>query len=81
MHTVASKDGTTIAFDRSGDGPAVILVGGAIQHRAIDPSTARLAELLSSSVHRGTTTTVGAGATAATRRRMRSSARSTTSTP
>ncbi len=48
MHTVTSKDGTTIAFDRSGEGPAVILVGGAIQHRAIDPSSARLAELLSS---------------------------------
>ncbi len=48
MNTVASKDGTPIAFDRSGNGPAVILVGGAIQHRAIDPSTARLAELLSS---------------------------------
>ena len=48
MNTVRSKDGTTIAFDRTGEGPAVILVGGAIQHRAIDPSTARLAELLSS---------------------------------
>lgn len=46
MHTVTSKDGTTIAFDRSGEGPALILVGGALQHRAIDPSTARLAELL-----------------------------------
>ena len=49
MNTVTSKDGTTIAFDRSGQGPALILVGGAIQHRAIDPSTARLAELLSPS--------------------------------
>lgn len=49
MDTVASKDGTTIAFDRRGDGPALILVGGAFQHRAIDPSTVRLAELLSSS--------------------------------
>ena len=48
MYTVASKDGTTIAFDRTGEGPAVILVGGALQHRAIDPSTTRLAELLSS---------------------------------
>ncbi len=48
MNTVTSKDGTSIAFDRSGEGAAVILVGGAIQHRAIDPSTARLAELLSS---------------------------------
>lgn len=46
MNTVASKDGTTIAFDRSGQGPALILVGGAFQHRSIDPSTARLAELL-----------------------------------
>ena len=47
MNTVASKDGTSIAFDRSGKGPALILVGGAFQHRALDPSTARLAELLS----------------------------------
>jgi pimeloyl-ACP methyl ester carboxylesterase len=46
MNSVTSKDGTTIAFDRSGEGPAIILVGGALQHRAIDPSTARLAELL-----------------------------------
>jgi pimeloyl-ACP methyl ester carboxylesterase len=46
MNTVTSKDGTTIAFDRSGEGPAIVLVGGAFQHRAIDPSTARLAELL-----------------------------------
>jgi len=28
MNQVASKDGTTIAFDRLGDGPAVILVSG-----------------------------------------------------
>jgi pimeloyl-ACP methyl ester carboxylesterase len=48
MNTVTSKDGTTIAFDKSGQGPALILVGGAIQHRAIDPNTARLAELLAS---------------------------------
>ena len=46
MDTVTSKDGTLIAFDRWGEGPAVILAGGAIQHRAIDPNTARLAELL-----------------------------------
>ena len=49
MNTVTSKDGTTIAFDRSGEGPAIVLVGGAFQHRAIDPSTARLAELLAPS--------------------------------
>ena len=47
MRTITSKDGTPIAFDRSGSGPAVILVSGAIQHRAIDPSTTRLAEHLS----------------------------------
>src|SRR5689334_21283983 len=28
MNTVTSKDGTTIAFDQSGTGPALILVGG-----------------------------------------------------
>src|SRR5215510_7573191 len=46
MDTVTSADGTTIAFDRSGSGPALVLVGGAFQHRALDPRTAQLAELL-----------------------------------
>jgi pimeloyl-ACP methyl ester carboxylesterase len=46
MDTVTSRDGTTIAFDRSGHGPGVILVGGAFQHRAFDPRTAELAERL-----------------------------------
>src|SRR6266487_4978983 len=46
MNKVSSKDGTPIAFDRSGKGPAVILVGGAFQYRAIDPRTAQLAALL-----------------------------------
>src|SRR5262245_6434008 len=46
MSTVHSDDGTTIAFDRSGDGSPVILVGGAFQHRAFDPRTARLSALL-----------------------------------
>ncbi len=46
MNKVLSKDGTPIAFDRSGKGPVVILVGGAFQHRAIDPRTAQLAALL-----------------------------------
>ncbi|MFL5589877.1 MAG: alpha/beta fold hydrolase [Ktedonobacteraceae bacterium] len=48
MNQVMSKDGTVIAFDRSGEGPAVILVGGAFQYRAIDPPTAQLAERLAS---------------------------------
>lgn len=46
METVTSADGTTIAFDRYGDGPALILVGGAFQHRAFGPE-AVLARLLS----------------------------------
>lgn len=46
MHTVQSTDGTTIGYDISGTGPVLILVGGAFQHRAIDPPTAALAGLL-----------------------------------
>jgi pimeloyl-ACP methyl ester carboxylesterase len=46
MEKVTSRDGTTIAFDRSGEGPPVILVGGAFQHRQIDPQTARLSQFL-----------------------------------
>src|SRR6266851_10450855 len=34
MRTVHSKDGTPIAFDRSGQGPALILVNGALSTRA-----------------------------------------------
>lgn len=34
MNTVQSKDGTSIAFDRSGEGPAVILVTGALGDRS-----------------------------------------------
>jgi len=45
MSTVQSKDGTAIVFDRSGDGPPVILVDGAFCYRAVGPSK-RLAELL-----------------------------------
>jgi hypothetical protein len=33
MHTVTSADGTRIAYDRYGEGPAVILVGGAMGYR------------------------------------------------
>ncbi len=32
--TVASRDGTRIAFDRSGDGPPVILVDAALHYRS-----------------------------------------------
>jgi pimeloyl-ACP methyl ester carboxylesterase len=47
MKTVTSKDGTTIAFDQSGTGPAVILVDGALQYRAFDQGMVELANLLS----------------------------------
>jgi pimeloyl-ACP methyl ester carboxylesterase len=46
VKTAISKDGTTIAFDQSGTGPAIILVTGATQFRAMDPRMAQLAELL-----------------------------------
>jgi pimeloyl-ACP methyl ester carboxylesterase len=44
--TVRSADGTAIAFDVHGDGPPLVLVGGAFQHRAIDQRTATLAQAL-----------------------------------
>jgi len=37
MPTVTSKDGTTIAYDRTGSGPALILVDGALCSRAFGP--------------------------------------------
>lgn len=38
MQKVRSRDGTSIAFDQSGDGPPVILVDGALCHRTFGPS-------------------------------------------
>jgi pimeloyl-ACP methyl ester carboxylesterase len=38
MKTVLSKDGTPIAFDRTGQGPPLILVDGALCYRASGPS-------------------------------------------
>jgi len=45
MSTVTSKDGTIIAFDQPGKGPALILVGGMFEQRAMDSETAKLAVL------------------------------------
>jgi len=42
MQTVRSKDGTTIAFDQSGSGPAMILVGGALTERSAGAPLAAL---------------------------------------
>lgn len=47
MQTVTSKDGTTIAFDKSGSGPAVILVDGALGIRGFETGLGQLAALLS----------------------------------
>ena len=43
MHHATSKDGTRIAYDKSGKGPALILVGGALAGRS---GGAELAQLL-----------------------------------
>jgi pimeloyl-ACP methyl ester carboxylesterase len=43
MDVVTSNDGTTIAFDRSGEGPPIVLVGGALSQRsAAAPLAAQL---------------------------------------
>ena len=45
MATVVSKDGTRIAYDKTGQGPALILVAGAFQDRmAMSPYAGPLAE-------------------------------------
>ncbi len=45
MDMCISADGTRIAFDRRGEGPPVILVGGALSHRRF-PHFVKLSELL-----------------------------------
>jgi pimeloyl-ACP methyl ester carboxylesterase len=47
MNSVTSEDGTRIAYDRSGEGPAVILVNGALGYRkfkTMEQVAARLSE-------------------------------------
>ncbi|WP_449600041.1 alpha/beta fold hydrolase [Paenibacillus sp. Marseille-Q9583] len=46
MHLVTSMDGTKIAYDKMGQGPALILVTGAFSYRKF-PSQVQLADLLS----------------------------------
>jgi len=45
MHTVTSRDGSRIAHDRYGEGPVVILVGGALSYRKFNKME-ELAKLL-----------------------------------
>ena len=47
--TISSKDGTVIAFDNIGDGPAVVLIHAAFGHRAGNPEFVKLAQLLATS--------------------------------
>ena len=42
MEEAISRDGTTIAFDRSGEGPPVVVVGGALGDRAAAPDLTSL---------------------------------------
>ncbi|MEU4768530.1 hypothetical protein AB0H12_35315 [Actinosynnema sp. NPDC023794] len=44
MKTVTSTDGTTVACERSEDGPPVVLIGGGLAERS---TYAELADLLS----------------------------------
>src|SRR5690349_6759914 len=48
MSTVTSRDGTSIAFERMGSGPSLILVDGALCSRAFGPMP-KLAPLLAKS--------------------------------
>ncbi len=45
MNSVRSKDGTSVAFDRSGSGPALILIGGAMSDRTTSAAVASLLAL------------------------------------
>ena len=45
MPLVTSADGTTIAYERTGDGPALVLVDGAMCHRAAGPMRPLAAQL------------------------------------
>jgi pimeloyl-ACP methyl ester carboxylesterase len=47
MRSVRSSDGTKIGFDRTGTGPAVVLVDGALSYRGFGPM-ARMADALAS---------------------------------
>ncbi|MBP1989871.1 hypothetical protein [Paenibacillus eucommiae] len=64
MHTVTSRDGTQIAYDKVGKGPAVILVAGAFSYRKY-PGQVQLANLLSEHLQ-STTMTAAAAAIAET---------------
>jgi hypothetical protein len=80
MSTVTSADGTPIDYDGYGCGPAVILIGGTTQHRAIDRRTTEIAQHWGERASRQSTMTGGAVAAQATPRRGRLTGKSRTST-
>jgi hypothetical protein len=47
MDTVISNDGTSIAYERVGEGPPLVVVDGAFAHPGINPTTGQLAALWS----------------------------------
>lgn len=49
MAVAISKDGTAIDYQTFGSGPLVIFVAGALQHRAVDPESPKIAALLADS--------------------------------
>src|SRR5437588_8953499 len=79
MRKVRSKDSTAIAFDQLGQGPAIILVGGAFTDRS-QPTLVQLAARLSPHFTVFNYDRRGRG-DSVTRRRMRSSVRSKISKP
>ncbi|MFC5651180.1 hypothetical protein ACFPYJ_19120 [Paenibacillus solisilvae] len=68
MYKLISKDGTKIAYDKAGQGPALIMVAGAFSYRKF-PGQVQLANLLSST-SRSTTMTAAAAAIAETHSHM-----------
>jgi hypothetical protein len=58
VETVRSWDGTTIAFDRSGRGPSLVIVGGALSDRGAVPE---LASRLSGELSYASGTTLTSG--------------------
>jgi hypothetical protein len=79
MSTVTSADGTVIDYDRYGDGPAVIFIGGAATYRAIDEATSQTARRLAAEGSQASTTTGADADDPATPSRGRWPARSRTS--
>ena len=79
MTTVRSKDGTTIAFERTGSGPPLILIDGALCWRESGPAR-KVAAVLADRFTVITYDRRGRGR-AGTPRRTRSRGRSRTSRP